>query len=92
VTTDPFVHPVHRLEEAPLMTTPPDPHRLLAVARDLPILLATLLTTRARDDRGDVPGWVMITVMTAGLVAALTAVAGPQLRDMLVSALNSVGG
>jgi hypothetical protein len=34
----------------------------------------------------------MITVMTAGLVAALTAVAGPQLRDMLTSALNSVGG
>jgi hypothetical protein len=50
------------------------------------------VTARARDERGDVPGWVMITVMTAGLVAALTAVAGPQLRDMLTSALNSVGG
>jgi hypothetical protein len=24
---------------------------------------------RRRDDRGDVPGWVMITVMTAGIVA-----------------------
>lgn len=48
--------------------------------------------TRRRDDRGDVPGWVMIVVMTAGLVAALTAIAGPQLRDMLTSALNSVGG
>jgi hypothetical protein len=51
-----------------------------------------MLGARARDERGDVPGWVMITVMTAGLVAALTAVAGPQLRDMLTSALNSVGG
>ncbi len=45
-----------------------------------------------RDDRGDVPGWVMITVMTAGLVAILTAVAGPALRQMLESALSSVGG
>jgi hypothetical protein len=54
--------------------------------------LWTGLTARTRDERGDVPGWVMITVMTAGLVAVLTAVAGPQLRDMLVSALDSVGG
>ncbi|MGH3495968.1 MAG: hypothetical protein ACRDP1_00690 [Nocardioidaceae bacterium] len=45
-----------------------------------------------RDERGDVPGWVMITVMTAGLVAILTAVAGPALRGMLESALSSVGG
>jgi len=45
-----------------------------------------------RSDRGDVPGWVMITVMTAGLVAILTAVAGPQLKDLLQEALSSVGG
>ena len=44
-----------------------------------------------RNDRGDVPGWVMITVMTAGLVAILTAVAGPQLQDMLEQALSAVG-
>ena len=45
-----------------------------------------------RDDRGDVPGWVMIVVMTAGLVAAITTIAGGQLQDMLRSALASVGG
>ena len=44
------------------------------------------------DERGDVPGWVMITVMSAGLVAVLSAVAGPQLRQMLTSALSAVGG
>jgi hypothetical protein len=43
-----------------------------------------------RDERGDVPGWVMITVMTAGLVAAITAIAAPQLQSMLTSALNQV--
>jgi hypothetical protein len=45
-----------------------------------------------RDERGDVPGWVMITVMTAGLVAALWAIAGPQLGTMLRNALTSVSG
>jgi hypothetical protein len=45
-----------------------------------------------RDERGDVPGWVLITVMTAGLVAALWAVAGPQLQQMLSDALSSVKG
>lgn len=45
-----------------------------------------------RDERGDVPGWVMITVMSAGLVAILSAVAGPQLRTMLENALSAVGG
>lgn len=44
------------------------------------------------DERGDVPGWVMITVMTAGFVAMLTAIAGPQLRSMLEHALQSVSG
>jgi hypothetical protein len=34
----------------------------------------------------------MITVMSAGLVAVLTAVAGPALRGMLVNALSAVGG
>ena len=55
-----------------------------------PTALRTWLLLRRRTDRGDVPGWVMITVMTAGLVAMLTAVAGPQLRDMLDAALSSV--
>ena len=47
---------------------------------------------RQRDERGDVPGWVLITVMTAGLVAGLWAIAGSQLGSMLREALSSVGG
>lgn len=50
------------------------------------------LVAHPDDQRGDVPGWVMITVMSAGLVAVLTAVAGPALRGMLVNALSAVGG
>jgi hypothetical protein len=47
---------------------------------------------RRRDERGDVPGWVLITVMSAGLVAALWAIAGSQLSTMLRDALSSVTG
>ncbi|WP_067428797.1 hypothetical protein [Nocardioides jensenii] len=58
----------------------------------LMIRLYVGVSTRLRDERGDVPGWVMITVMTAGIVAALTLVAGPRLKAMLIHALNSVDG
>jgi hypothetical protein len=43
-------------------------------------------------ERGDVPGWVLITVMTAALVTALLAVARPQLTSILRTALRSVTG
>ena len=47
---------------------------------------------RVRDERGDVPGWVLITLMTAGLVTVLWAVARDQLVSMFRSALSSVTG
>lgn len=53
-------------------------------------LLARVGTAPRHDDRGDVPGWVMITVMTAGLVAAITIIAQDQLGQILRNALNSV--
>ncbi len=54
------------------------------------LLVHLLLSTQRRDDRGDVPGWVLVTVMTAGLVMVIWGVAEEQLRSMLTSALNSV--
>ena len=45
-----------------------------------------------RADRGDVPGWVLITIMTAGLVTALWAIAGPQLSSLFTDAISSVKG
>jgi hypothetical protein len=56
------------------------------------LLLTRLPADRRRDERGDVPGWVLVTVMTAGLVAALWAIAWPQLSQMLRDALSSVRG
>ena len=45
-----------------------------------------------RRDRGDVPGWVLITVMTAGLVSAIWLLAGPTLTQMFQDALAKVTG
>lgn len=45
----------------------------------------------ADKDRGDVPGWVLVTLMTAGLVLALWAVAGPALTDLFQDAISRVG-
>ena len=55
-------------------------------------LLTELTAPRSRDQRGDVPGWVLVTVMTAGLVGALWGIARDQLGSMLTTALNSVRG
>ncbi len=53
-------------------------------------LLAWLLMPRERDDRGDVPGWVMVTVMSAGLVMVVWGVAQDELSGMVRTALHSV--
>ncbi|WP_203757347.1 hypothetical protein [Cellulomonas chitinilytica] len=43
-------------------------------------------------DRGDVPGWVLVTLMTAGLVTALWMIAGPALGGVFEDAISSVTG
>ena len=65
-----------------------------------PVVLAGLhvavnLVARARGDerdRGDVPGWVLVTIMTAGLVTALWLVADDKLTQLFNDALDSVVG
>jgi hypothetical protein len=54
-------------------------------ARDVLFKLAT-------DDRGDVPGWVLITLMTAGLVILIWGLAGPALSQIFSSAISKVTG
>ncbi|VXC06596.1 conserved hypothetical protein [Microbacterium sp. 8M] len=52
------------------------------------------LTVAPSDDpeRGDVPGWVLITLMTAGLVVLIWAVAGPALTNLFEQAIARVSG
>lgn len=43
-------------------------------------------------DRGDVPGWVLVTVMTAGLVTAIWLVADDTLKNLFSNAVEGVTG
>ena len=47
---------------------------------------------RLRDDRGDVPGWVLVVLMTTGLVTAIWTIAAPRLTAILKDSLDSMNG
>lgn len=64
-----------------------------AALRSAALLAMLVVPLFARDedsDRGDVPGWVMITLMSAVLVAALLAIAGPALEGLFNQAISQV--
>lgn len=50
------------------------------------------IAARAQGDRGDVPGWVMVCVMTAVLVVAILTVFEPQIKHALGGVLDSISG
>jgi hypothetical protein len=58
---------------------------------DIVLTLYARVLLRGRD-RGDVPGWVLVTIMTAGLVTALWLVADDKLRQLFTDALDGVTG
>jgi hypothetical protein len=43
-------------------------------------------------EEGDVPGWVLITLMTAGLVVIIWGLAGPALSSVFQQAIARVSG
>ena len=45
---------------------------------------------RRVDERGDVPGWVLVVLMTTGLVTALWTIAAPRLSQILKNSLDSM--
>jgi hypothetical protein len=47
---------------------------------------------RLRDERGDVPGWVLVVLMTTGLVTAIWTIAAPRLTAILKNSLDSMNG
>ena len=57
----------------------------------LPALLTARAVGRAAERaRGDGPGWVMITLMSAVLVMGLLALAGPALEGLFQQAMSKV--
>jgi hypothetical protein len=45
-----------------------------------------------RDQRGDVPGWVLVVLMTTGLVTAIWTIAAPRLTAILKNSLDAMNG
>ena len=54
--------------------------------------LRVRLANLIHDERGDVPGWVLITLMTAGLVIIIWGLAGPALSSVFQKAIDRVVG
>ena len=42
------------------------------------------------DERGDVPGWVLVVLMTTGLVTGIWTVAAPRIESLLRGSLDSM--
>lgn len=61
-------------------------HRLLAM------LTAFIAIPDDDPERGDVPGWVMVTLMTAGLVILIWALAGEALVNLFQTAMDRILG
>ncbi len=43
-------------------------------------------------ERGDVPGWVLVVLMTTGLVTAIWTIAAPRLSAILKNSLDAMNG
>jgi hypothetical protein len=50
------------------------------------------LTKNLNNERGDVPGWVLVVLMTTGLVTAIWTIASPRLSAILKNSLDSMNG
>lgn len=44
------------------------------------------------EERGDVPGWVLVVLMTTGLVTAIWTIAAPRLTAILKNSLDAMNG
>ena len=68
-------------------------HPLEEPVSDRLLSLAVRARTRLADgdaERGDVPGWVMITIMTAGIVTFIWGFADDALKDLFKNAIEGV--
>ena len=64
----------------------------LRIAGALRRFTQTRLYKALSDQRGDVPGWVLVVLMTTGLVTAIWTIAAPRLTAILKNSLDSMNG
>ena len=55
-------------------------------------ILTRIDAAKEDSDRGDLPGWVMVTVMTAALVVFILSIAKTPLQNAFQNAISKVTG
>lgn len=61
-------------------------------ARSLTRFKESKFYKNVESDRGDVPGWVLVVLMTTGLVTAIWTIAAPRLSTILKNSLDAMNG
>jgi hypothetical protein len=64
----------------------------IAISQKLSELRNSRFYKALSDERGDVPGWVLVVLMTTGLVTALWTIAAPRLSAILKNSLDAMNG
>lgn len=79
-------------------------NKLSQVTENITINLSNFLSVKLFDlkksrffqalnnERGDVPGWVLVVLMTTGLVTAIWTIAAPRLTAILKNSLDAMNG
>jgi hypothetical protein len=62
------------------------------IAAPLNVLKEKKFAKMMKDERGDVPGWVLVVLMTTGLVTAIWTIAAPRLSAILKNSLDAMNG
>lgn len=62
------------------------------IARTIDQLTKSRIYKSISDQRGDVPGWVLVVLMTTGLVTAIWTIAAPRLTAILKNSLDAMNG
>ena len=65
---------------------------LLQRSHALTIPIVIRIKRVVASERGDVPGWVLVVLMTTGLVTAIWTIAAPRLTAILRNSLDAMNG
>ena len=66
--------------------------RLVTHVQELYLDRSLTLYKTLQSERGDVPGWVLVVLMTTGLVTGIWTLAAPRIDSILKNSLDSMNG
>lgn len=56
------------------------------------LITSFIIKKVSRKSRADVPGWVLVVLMTTALVTGIWSIAAPKLTTILRNSLDAMGG